>query len=53
VHEDTIWVTIHAVQSTDLAEIERDIIAPDYSELDAFLAREGQKLIEENREVLP
>lgn len=39
VHEDTIWITIHAVQSADLAEIERDIIAPDYAELDAFLAR--------------
>lgn len=45
VHEETIWITIHAVQSTDLAEIERDIIAPDYAELDAFLARAREQLL--------
>jgi hypothetical protein len=45
VHEDTIWTTIHAVQSTDLAEIEREIIAPDYPELDAFMARECERLM--------
>jgi hypothetical protein len=45
-YEDTIWTTIHTVHSTDLAEIEREIIAPDYPELDAFLARECLKLIE-------
>lgn len=44
VHEETVWITIHAVQSTDLAEIERDIIAPDYAELDAFLARVRREL---------
>jgi hypothetical protein len=45
VHEDTVWTTIHSVQTTDLAEIERDIIAPDYPELDAFMARECERLI--------
>lgn len=45
-HEATIWTTIHTVHTTDLAEIEREIIAPDYSELDAFMARECVKLIE-------
>ena len=45
VHEETVWTTIHAVHSTDLAEIEREIIAPDYPELDAFMASEMQKLI--------
>jgi hypothetical protein len=45
-HEDTIWTTIHLTQSTDLAEIEREIIAPDYAELDAFMARECIRLIE-------
>lgn len=45
VHEETIWTTVHLVSSTDLAEIERDIIAPDYPELDAFMASEMQKLI--------
>jgi hypothetical protein len=44
VHEDAIWITIHAVQSTDLAEIEREIIAPDFEELDAFLARARAEL---------
>jgi hypothetical protein len=44
VHEDTVWTTIHAVHSTDLAEIEREIIAPDYQELDDFLARECREL---------
>ena len=48
VHEETVWTTIHAVQSTDLAEIERDIIAPDYPELDAFMARECERLISAN-----
>jgi hypothetical protein len=45
VHEETVWTTIHAVQSTDLAEIEREIIAPDYQELDDFLARECRELM--------
>jgi hypothetical protein len=46
VHEETIWVTIHQTHLTDLAEIEREIIAPNYSELDAFMARECERLIE-------
>ncbi len=44
VHEETVWTTIHAVHSTDLAEIEREIIAPDFQELDDFLARECREL---------
>lgn len=38
VHEETVWTTIHQTNLTDLAEIEREIIAPDFAELDAFLA---------------
>lgn len=38
VHEDTVWTTIHLTNSTDLAEIEREIIAPTFDDLDAFLA---------------
>lgn len=45
-HEDTIWTTIHLTDKTDLAEIEREIIAADYVELDQFLARELTKLID-------
>jgi hypothetical protein len=49
VHENTVWTTIHAVESTDLAEIEREIIAPGYPELDAFMARECERLISAQR----
>lgn len=45
VHEETVWTTIHAVNSTDLAEIEREIIAPSYPELDEFMARELEQLV--------
>lgn len=30
---DTIWITIHLTDKTDLAEIEKEIIAPDYAAL--------------------
>jgi len=46
-HEETWWTTVHLVESTDLAEIERDIIARDFVELDAFVASECLKLIEQ------
>lgn len=32
-HEDTIWTTIHPTDETDLAKIEDEVIAKDYSEL--------------------
>lgn len=31
-HEETIWVTVHATQSTDLKEIEQEIIAEDFED---------------------
>jgi hypothetical protein len=46
VQEDTVWTTIHLTTSTDLAEIEREIIAPTFAELDAFLARTQPLLLE-------
>lgn len=46
-HLETWWTTIHLTDKTDLAEIERDIIARDFVELDAFMARECVKLIEQ------
>jgi len=46
VHEETWWTTVHVVESTNLADIEREIIAPDYAELDAALARACIELIE-------
>lgn len=32
--EDTIWTTMHVTDKTDLAEIEQEIIAKDYSEVE-------------------
>lgn len=32
--EDAVWTTMHPTESTDLAEIEADIIANSYTELD-------------------
>lgn len=48
VHEDTVWTTVHRTDQTDLAEIEREIIAPTYAELDEFMARELNALIASN-----
>jgi len=46
VHEETWWTTVHLTDSTDLAEIEREIIAPTYAELDAAMARACIELID-------
>lgn len=35
-HTDTIWTTVHLTDSTDLAEIEEQVIAKTYEEFDAF-----------------
>lgn len=42
-HEDTIWVTVHLTNSTDLEEIEAEIIAKDFAELERFYALEEKK----------
>jgi hypothetical protein len=39
--EDLIWTTVHATTKTDLAEIEAEIIAPDYEALPAALEVEA------------
>ena len=36
-HEDSTWTTIHATDLTDPVEIEREIIATSFEELDALL----------------
>lgn len=33
-HEDTVWMTIHITDETDLKKIEEEIIAKDFNELD-------------------
>jgi hypothetical protein len=43
-HQETVWITVHATDKTDLKEIEDEIIAksfeelPDYNEYKAFLS---------------
>ncbi len=32
-HEDTIWITVHATEETDLEKIEEELIAKTYEEL--------------------
>jgi len=32
--EDAVWTTVHPTNSTDVAEIEREVLASDYSELE-------------------
>jgi hypothetical protein len=32
--EDTVWTTVHVTNRTDLAEIEREVIAPDFQEVE-------------------
>jgi hypothetical protein len=38
--EDSIWVTVHLTNDTDLKSIEEEIIAKDFDELERFLALE-------------
>lgn len=33
-HEETVWVTVHATEETDLEKIEEEIIAKDFNELE-------------------
>ena len=37
VHKDAIWTTIHLTNSTDLAEIEKELIAETYEQYETFL----------------
>lgn len=39
-HEDTVWVTAHGTDKTDLDEIEKEIIANDFSELEQIENKE-------------
>lgn len=42
-HEDTVWVTVHLTNDTDLEKIEDEIIAKDFDELERFYALEEKK----------
>jgi hypothetical protein len=37
IHEDVTWITVHATDKTDLEEIEKEIIAEDFSEFEGGL----------------
>lgn len=38
-HSDTIWSCVHVTDSKDVNQIEKDVIALDYKELDVYLAQ--------------
>ena len=44
-HTDTVWITIHPTEETDLLKIEEQVIAKDFAELQGVLEREDQRKI--------
>jgi hypothetical protein len=32
-HEDTVWITVHGTEETDLEKLEQELIAPDFEAL--------------------
>jgi len=44
-HEDSVWTNFHATELTDPEEIEEEIIAKDFEELDLMLEHEQLKRI--------
>lgn len=36
-HEETVWITVHATDKTDLKEIEKELIAPTFEEYERDL----------------
>lgn len=46
-NEDTIWITVHVTDKTDIEEIKKDVIAESYDDLPA-LPDEGKKQITES-----
>ena len=47
VHEDTVWITVHATKLKDMLEIEDEIIAKDFDEIDALENKETGKITKE------
>lgn len=44
VHEDTVWITFHPTDKTNVDEIEKDIIAEDFNDKDLIEMREQKWL---------
>jgi hypothetical protein len=40
-HEDTIWITVHATNETDISKIEEEVIAKDFNEFYIDTEREA------------
>jgi hypothetical protein len=40
--EDTIWITVHRTEDTDVEKIEAQVIATDYAEYEAFRLAQGE-----------
>lgn len=43
-HEDTVWITFHASNETDLEALEKDLIAKSFEEFDALANEPVEKL---------
>jgi len=50
IHEDMIWITTHVTEETDLAKIEEEIIAKDFTEYDSLVDSLNKSLKIENEE---
>ncbi len=48
IHEDMVWITVHATKETDLKKIEEEIIAKDYFDLEDFLNKDIITITSEN-----
>jgi hypothetical protein len=44
-HEDTVWVTVHLTNETDLEKIEEEIIAKSYEEFQEFIGLEQRNIL--------
>lgn len=45
--EDTVWITIHATDETDLKIIEKQVVVDTFEEFDALLEHDEKKLLGE------
>lgn len=50
-HEDTVWITVHATEETDLEKIEEELIAKSYDDLPEH-AKETFKIEDKERELI-
>ena len=44
IHEETVWITVHATDKTDLQEIEDELIAKNFNELEEYISRKEKLL---------